>query len=117
MKQILLIVLALLITGCSNTPKAIQVDTAPIQRAPIVLPEVDLFTARTVTWTVVTPENVNNLIADLSESGSQLVFFAVTAEGYENLSLNMADIIKLVQQQRAIIAAYQQYYEQQPTQE
>jgi hypothetical protein len=37
--------------------------------------------------------------------------YALTGEGYGNLSLNFSDIRALVQQQQAIIAAYEGYYE------
>jgi len=34
----------------------------------------------------------------------------LTGEGYENLGLNFSDIRALVQQQQAIIVAYENYY-------
>jgi hypothetical protein len=36
--------------------------------------------------------------------------FVLTGEGYENLGLNISDIRALVQQQQAIIIAYENYY-------
>ena len=35
----------------------------------------------------------------------------LTDDGYEKLSLNMSDIMRLLAQQKSIIAAYQNYYE------
>jgi hypothetical protein len=37
--------------------------------------------------------------------------FVLTGEGYENLGLNFSDIRALVQQQQAIIVAYENYYQ------
>jgi len=39
------------------------------------------------------------------------VLFAVTATGYENISLNHSDILRLVKEKNAIIVAYDTYYE------
>jgi hypothetical protein len=44
-----------------------------------------------------------------------VVLYAITDDGYKNLSLNMADIIKLVKQQKAIIAAYEKYTDEEET--
>ena len=100
-----------MLTACSSIPNPFQVDTAPVEKPELVLPSVDSFDARKVEWIVITPENINTVWADLQDSNQSVVIFAITADGYEALSLNMADIIKLVQQQKAIIAAYQKYYE------
>lgn len=105
--------MALTLTACSSIPGIINVETTPVEKPELVLPEVDKFTQRNVKWIVVTPENVNNVFKDLEDSNTDVVLFALTDEGYANLTLNVADIIKLLQQQKAIIAAYKQYYESQ----
>ena len=40
------------------------------------------------------------------------MLIGLTDDGYEILAMNMSDIMKLLQQQKAIIAAYQNYYEE-----
>lgn len=64
---------------------------------------------RPVEWIIVTQENVDEVFAQLEASGQNLALFALTDEGYENLGLNFSDIRQLVQQQRAIILAYDNY--------
>lgn len=49
-------------------------------------------------------------IAQLTSGGQPLGIFVLTGEGYENLGLNFSDIRALVQQQQAIIVAYENYY-------
>jgi len=105
--------MALTLTACSSIPGIINVDSTPAEKPTLTLPEVDTFTQRGVKWIIVTPDNVNNVFKDLEESNTDVVLFALTDSGYENLTLNVADTIKLLQQQRAIIAAYKQYYESQ----
>lgn len=113
-KSTMLALAVLVLSACSSVPERIKVDTTPVERPALVVPDVDLFTARIVKWVIVTPENVESVLADLKSANKSVVVFAITADGYENLSLNMADITKLIQQQKSIIAAYQQYYEKKP---
>ena len=108
------LVAALTITACSKPVEPIVADQRPIEKPVIVLPPVDEFNSRTVEWVVVTPDNIEQVFKDLEDSGQHIVLIALTSDGYRRLSLNMADLLKLVQQQRAIIAAYQKYYEAQP---
>lgn len=111
-KRILIASLILIsISGCSMIPSRIQVDQTPIERPIIVIPTVDEFKAREVKWITITPENINNVFADLQEANEEIVLIATTPEGMQNLTLNMGDLLKLVQQQKLIIATYKEYYE------
>lgn len=102
------LVASTLLAGCATSPKPII--TAPLERPDIVLPGVDRIKARDVQWIVLTQDNVDEVFADLKRKNANLVLFAVTDKGYEAISLNMADLLKLVQQQRATIGAYEAYY-------
>jgi hypothetical protein len=104
----------LILTACSSTVAPLVIDQTPVEKPVIVLPPVDEFNARNVEWIVVTPANVQQVFKDLQDSDQHVVILALSADGYEKLSLNMADLLKLVQQQRSIITAYQSYYEAQP---
>lgn len=111
----ILIVLALIsLTACSSIPNILQVDSKPVEKTPLVLPPVDRFNTRTVKWVVVTPENFEAIVSELESGNKNIVLFALDEDSQKNLSLNIADILKLVRQQQAIIAIYQEYYETQP---
>lgn len=114
MRNFLVVSLMLLtLAACSSKPQPIQVDAVPVQRPALVVPAVDKFNSRNVKWIIVTPENVDQVFADMKKSGTtSIVLFALTSNGYENISLNIADIAKLVKQQQSIVAAYKQYYEE-----
>ena len=64
-------------------------------------------------WIIVTQDNVDQVWADLKKKKFSVVIFGLTDKGYEDLSVSIAKIKKLVQQQRAVIAAYKNYYDQQ----
>jgi len=51
-------------------------------------------------------------LEQLRVTGQPLALFALTGEGYENLGLNFSDIRAMVQQQQAIIIAYENYYKE-----
>ena len=67
---------------------------------------------RNVEWIVLNEANVEAVIAKLNSEGKAFALYALTGEGYGNLGLNFSDIRALVQQQQAIIAAYEGYYKE-----
>jgi len=94
--------------GSTSEPVApIQVRTIETPRPAPVVPSVDQLQLRDVKWTIVTPNNVNEVFASLS---GEAVLFAVTTDGYEALALNLSDVRAMVQQQQKIIAIYQNSY-------
>lgn len=120
MKQLkialLIITVTSILSACSSVrPTPVEIITVTEPRPNIVLPKVDEFRARNVEWIVVTPENVEQVFNDLKDKNMSVVLFSLSDTGYENISLNMADIIKLIQQQQSIIAAYERYYEAKQT--
>jgi hypothetical protein len=107
-----LVLAALLaISGCSSTmPQKIEVSAKPIEKPELVLPDADGLRMKEVKWVLLTPENFEEKLKDFETSGRPIVFFALTDEGYENISMNFSSIRAYIQQQQAIIAAYENYY-------
>jgi len=103
------LVLALL-SGCSSTPQRIEVSAKPVEKPELVLPNADSLRMKGVEWILITPENFEEKVAEIQKSGRPVVFFALTDEGYENISMNFSSIRAFIQQQRAIIVAYENYY-------
>jgi hypothetical protein len=62
-------------------------------------------------WVVVTPENIDAVWAELKRNNVDVVLFAVTDEGYKQLSIDYAQIRNLINEQRNIIIEYKKYYE------
>ncbi len=96
------------ITGCAGTTAPIQVDTKPVQLtiiqpappAPVSLSEVKV--------SVVTAETLDTFItqAKAEQGTDNPVFVVVSVKGYENLSLNIAELKRYILQQQQIIAYY-----------
>jgi len=47
----------------------------------------------------------------MEEKGQSLVLFALTDDGYQQLSMSMGDIRNFISTQRTIIIKYKEYYE------
>lgn len=101
-----------LVSACSKPVQEIQVSAKPIDKPELVLPYADPINTRDVQWIIITPENYEKVFADLAKTGQPIVLFGLTDKGYENLSLNLSDIRAYIQQQQAIILAYEGYYKQ-----
>ena len=100
---------SLLMAGCSaSTPKIID---KPIlyDRPELVLPKVQPVTQSKIEWTVITSSNADEKLAFL-KSKQNVTYFALTAQGYENLSMNVSELRRYIEQQNAVVAAYQAYY-------
>lgn len=103
----------LFLAGClGNNPEPIEITTKPIDKPELQLPQSDELRIRKVEWTVVTPENVEEVFEEIEKTGRPITLFALTDKGYENLGLNLSDLRAYIQQQQTIIAAYENYYKQ-----
>lgn len=110
MRTAIAIGLVLLVAACSQpSTNPVEVSYTPVSKPELILPEVDQITTRDIDWIVVTEDNFEEIVADLKASGDSVSLFAVTADGYEAIAVNLANVQKLVRQQQAIIAAYERY--------
>ena len=101
------------LSSCSTlTPNVVSYKSEPIEKPALVLPDTSVLELRNSDWNIITPEELNGIFDKLKKDGEPVVIYALTTEGYSQLSLNFADILKLVSQQKAIIEAYKEYYEQ-----
>ena len=106
MKKLLLIPLVLLsLSACEDTleikTKPVVIDTpqaadpSPLKLVPIQ-------------WIVVTKDNLQEVLKKMAEKspGGEYVFVALSTQDYKNLSLNIADLGRYIEQQKAVILYY-----------
>lgn len=102
----------LLVSACSTPPvepvTSVEVRTVEVPRPAPIVPSVDQLKLRTVEWVIITPENIDAKFGNIKDG--ELVFFALTRQGYENLALNMSDIRSNIEQYQKIIAIYRKQY-------
>lgn len=102
----------LILTGCSSV-KPIEVKYSPVNKVKLELPKVDELKLDPVDWKVITRKNAEKVFDDLEKKNYDPALFGLTDKGYENLSVNIARIRALIEQQRAIINAYDKYQKSQ----
>jgi len=113
MKTLIVAILGLaLLAGCSTTPRQIEISAKPIEKPKLVLPPADELRLKDLTWVVINEENAQEVWDKLKKDRKDPVLIGLTDDGYEILAMNISDIMKLLQQQKAIIAAYKAYYEE-----
>lgn len=113
-KSVLGFGLVILLSSCSSLQQVIpvEVSTKPVEKPELTLPRVDELRMREVNWIVINKDNVEEIFSDLKNKNIPVGVYALTGEQYENLGLNFSDIRALVQQQQAIIVAYEKYYKE-----
>jgi hypothetical protein len=102
-------VVLLLTTGCSW----LKPEPEIITRTVTVAPEIPLKPAPRpidmidVKWYVVTTDNIDEFEKRFENENTDLVFFALSVPHYQNLSVNLTDIRRYIEQQQAIILYYE----------
>tara|TARA_R110002074_G_scaffold57366_4_gene141287 strand:+ start:2234 stop:2665 length:432 start_codon:yes stop_codon:yes gene_type:complete len=106
-----LLIPTIFLSSCSSVPKVVTYKSAPIDKPDLILPDTSVLALRDVDFIIVTIDNMDEVMKELQKVNSNIALFALTDIGYENLSLNNSEILKLLSQQQSIIAAYKSYYE------
>jgi hypothetical protein len=116
MKILVTLIVVLSMTGCDwlrprtvySPPEPITVITqqTPLQIYHPPLPmEVNM---ESVQWLVITEANIEEQFAKIrTQQGDGAVVFAVTPQGYENLSYNLQELRRYIRQMREIVVYYQ----------
>lgn len=108
-KFLLAIPFAIILAGCQTTN---TISTPVLQDRPaFVPPPIASAKQAPVNWIVLNKSNAAEKLAELEKSEGIVAVLALTPRGYENLSMNVAELRRYIQQQNAIIAAIREYYE------
>ena len=112
MKNILLLgLLAVFLSSCSESVQEIQVTTVEVSKTPLNLPNPDPLKLQDVEWIIITKDNANEIFERIKSAGGEYALFAVEDTGYEKLQINYTDIRNKLAEQRQLLLAYREYYE------
>ena len=107
MKIFTLLLTLLFLTACGGT-KHINIKAEPVKPV-IIHPAVPAqLQMRKVEWTVFNRKKLEKLLADYPDQ--EIVFFTLSAKGYENLSLNIGEIIRYLKEQKNVIIFYRESF-------
>ncbi len=112
------LIISLSVSGCAlltPKPRELQISTTPVEKPKLELPKADQIRMRNIEWVVITKDNYKEVFETLSKTGRPIAVFGLTDKGYADLGLNLSDIRAYIQQQQAIIAAYERYYKEADT--
>ena len=116
-RHLLILTIPLLISGCGtlwpSAPdvKQVQIQTKAVERTRLNLQDPEPLKAREIKFIIITKENFDTVMKDLVDKNMDPVVFALTDDGYQQLSLTIAEIRNLLATQRSIITRYKEYYE------
>jgi len=98
----------LLLSSCSLFgPPEVVVQTEYVERViPIQIRPRGIDTYP-INFFAVTEENFEEFKATFTDEYTDLVFFALSVPDYENLSLNMAEILRFIEQQTSLLIYYE----------
>lgn len=96
-------------TSTTSSVPSVEVRTIEVPPPAPIVPDVDQLRIRDVQWTIVTPENVDEVFQNMQANDT--VLFALTSDGYEALSLNISDIRSNIEQYKKIVAIYESQYD------
>lgn len=112
-----LLLLLLTCSGCSligNKPyvpetKAVEIVTITKPAAVYHPPLPNKVKTKPVEWKVLTPQIMDEYLTDLKEGNAPTnVYYGVSPTGYENLSVNMAELKRYIRQVLSIVAYYKE---------
>ena len=112
--KILLLSSVVALSGCAlfrEPVKQIETVKVEVSKPALNLSNPEPLKLRETKWVVVTRENAEQVFAELEAKGQAIALFALTADGYEALSINIADIKTFIGTQKEIIIQYRDYYE------
>ena len=98
-------------SGCASVEPTVVVKTdyvvkdIPIQSQPKPL------TLHRVKFYAVTHENMEDFLQRFEEESGTTVFFALSVPDYENMSMNVAELRRYIDQQKALIVYYEESIE------
>ena len=112
----LLLILSLALSGCSMlksayVPDVKAVEVVNVQKKAVIYhpPLPSKVRTKPVEWKVLTPAIMDEYLSDLEKGEAPTnVYYGVSPTGYENLSLNMAEIKRYIKQVLSIVNYYKE---------
>ena len=112
LKSLPLILSIIFLSGCSFLQKPEEVVVTQVEYVEQTIPRqprpepLDLYP---IQFYAVTEETLDDFITRFEEENGVVVFFAISVPSYENMALNMADMKRYIEQQKAVILYYESF--------
>ena len=102
--------LSLLVMLAACNTRSVEITSRPLQIQTAQVADPAAVQMAPITLRVVTPDSMDAFMAQLREQQgvTQTVFVAMSMRDYENLALNLGDLARYIEQQKAVITYYRQ---------
>ena len=107
-KLILVSSLLLLTSACASVEPQVVLKTDYVVKDIPVQPHPKPLNLHRVKFYAVTPETLEEFLARFEEESGVVAFFALSVPDYENMSLNVAELRRYIDQQRNLIVYYEE---------
>ena len=98
-------------SGCASVEPTVVVKTDYVVKDIPIQPRPKPMNLHRVKFYAVTPENMDEFLVRFEEESGTTVFFALSVPDYENMSLNVAELRRYINQQKALIVYYEESIE------
>jgi len=112
LKFLTISLILLVSSGCSilvgqDPEKQVVLQTEYVEKFIPIQKRPDAIIPRDVTFKVVTSENLEQFMEYISTTTGAIVFYAMTVNDYERLSMNVADVKRYLLQQNELLIYYE----------
>lgn len=113
MKKIInVLIFSLVLSGCSSLKNGkLEVITKPIEKPKLDVQLPDPVRMQPLEWVLITDKNYNEVIEKVKDPTGLVFLVALDEQNYKNLAINNANVLRYLREQKAVIAAYRNYYE------
>jgi hypothetical protein len=98
-------------SGCASVEPTVVVKTDYVVKDIPIQPRPKAMNLHRVKFYAVTPENMEEFLERFEEESGTTVFFAMSVPDYENMSMNVAELRRYINQQKALIVYYEESIE------
>ena len=96
------------LVGCGSIQEKVVLKTDYVVKEIPLQPRPKPLNLHRVRFHAVTPENLNEFLVEYEKINGDVVFFAISVPDYENLSLNVAEMKRFINQQKSLIIYYEE---------
>lgn len=107
-KYLMILSLLLTISACSTTNPEVITETKYITKDIPTVARPKGVELNNVEFFVVTEDNYEEFKKKFLKTNKDLVFIAITVKDYENLSLNISELKRYIEQQQEVIIYYEE---------